>query len=125
MMAAEVDLVIHTIHELSCVTLCQSLEEGTVTAVDPDDEVPTGCEVLDQLPPQKLPVHEHCIMLFDDLLAATGYLSSVMANLSSLAKICNEQTFWVILAASARPLVQVNIPEKFLNAVADKQPPSK
>lgn len=63
-------------------------------------------------------------MLFDNLSAATGYLLLAMAHLSSLAKICNEKTFGMILAASARPLVQVNIPENFLNQVADKQPPS-
>ena len=49
-------------------------------------------------------------------------MSSAMANLSLLAKMCNVETFRMILAASARPLVQVNIPKKI---TADKQPPSK
>ena len=38
--AAEVNVVIHTIHEPSCVMLHQSLEEGRVTMVDPDEEMP-------------------------------------------------------------------------------------
>ena len=41
-MVAQVDAIIQAIHEPSCVTLHQSLEEGKVMVVDPDEEMPTG-----------------------------------------------------------------------------------
>ena len=63
MAAAEGDLVIKCIHKPSCIMLCQSIEEGRMTVVDPDDDIPTGHEVLSQLPPQKPAIHEHCITL--------------------------------------------------------------
>ena len=40
--ATEVNVVICMIHEPSCVMLHQSLEEGRVTMVDPDEEMPTS-----------------------------------------------------------------------------------
>ena len=64
-------------------------------------------------------------MLFDSLSAATDHLLAAYANLSSLAKICDEETFCMILVASVWPLVQLNIPEKFLNPVVDPKPPTK
>ena len=124
MAAAEVDAVIHTIHKPSCVTLCQSLKEGGVTVVDPE-EVPSGQHVLSRLPLQKAPMKDHIITLFDSLSAAMDHLFAAFTNLSLLAKICDEEMFWVILAASARPLCQINIPEKFLNPVAVPVPPKE
>ena len=124
MVAAEVDAVICTIHEPSCVTLCQSLEEGGVTVVDPE-EMPSSQYVLSRLPPQKAAMKDHIITLFDSLSAAMDHLSAAFVNLSSLAKICDEEMFWVILAVSTRPLCQINVPEKFLNLVAVPVPPKE
>ena len=92
MVAAEVDAVIHTIHEPSCVTLHQSLKEGGLTVVDPE-EMPSGQQVLSRLPPQKAAVKDHIITLFDSLSAATDHLSTAFVNLSLLAKISDEETF--------------------------------
>ena len=44
------------------------------------------------------------------------------ANLSSLAKITDQQTFQMVLKATVRPLMQVNMPEHFLNPVEDTKP---
>ena len=49
-----------------------------------------------------------------------GHPSLGYAHLASLAKICDKKTFGTILAASLRPLVQVNTPEKLLNLVLDR-----
>ena len=100
MTGTEVDAVMKTIQEPSCVMLHQSLEEGTVTAVDPED-VPTGCQVLSKVQPQNQYVIEHVISLFDSLSTTTEHLSVAFTNLSSLAKFCDEETFRMILAASA------------------------
>ena len=100
MAGAEVDTVMRSIQETSCVMLHQSLEEGTVMAVDPED-VLTGCQVLSKVQPQNQYVREHVISLFNSLSTATEHLSVAFANLSSLAKICDEETFRMILATSA------------------------
>ena len=124
MVAAEVDAVIHTIHKPSCVILHQSLKEGGVTVVDPE-EMPSGRHILSRLPPQKAAVKDHIITLFDSLSAAMDHLSTAFMNLSSLAKICDEETFQVILAMSTRPLCQINVLEKFLNLGAVPVPPKE
>ena len=48
---------------------------------------------------------------------ATDQLLAAFTNLPSLVKICDKEMFWVILAASAWPLCQINIPENLLNPV--------
>ena len=91
MTAMEVNLVIHMIHKPSCVTLHQSLEEGRVTIVDLEEEMPTSQQVFSKLPPQNPAVKDHVITLFDSL--STDQLSAAFVNLLSLAKICDEETF--------------------------------
>ena len=86
MATAEVEAVLKTIHELSCGMLRQSFEEGTVTVVDPDKEIPSGQEILSQLPPQKAPIWEHVITLFNSLSTTTDPLSSTFANLFIIGK---------------------------------------
>ena len=61
MAGTEVDAVMRTIQEPSCVTLCQSLEEGTVMAVNPED-VLTGCQVLSKVQLQNQYVRKHVII---------------------------------------------------------------
>ena len=56
---------------------------------------------------------------------ATDQLSAAFVNLSSLVKICNEETSRIILRVSAWPLVQINILENFLNPVAVPVPPKE
>ena len=101
MAGTEVDTVMKTIQEPSCVMLHQSLEEGTVMAVNPEEDVLTGHQVLFKVQPQNQYVREHVISLFDSLSTATEHFSVAFANLSSLAKICNKETFRMILATSA------------------------
>ena len=118
--SAETKIVLASISDPSCDTLWETLVER-VTAVDPEENPPTGQEILLKLLPQTPMVREHCIVLFGDLAAATSYLSSAYARLSALAKACDEESFRTILNASARPLVQVNIPPKFLNPIIEEK----
>ena len=46
---------------------------------------------------------------------------AVCANISALAKITDKTTLQTIINGAVRPLVQINIPEGFLNPVEDKQ----
>lgn len=116
----ETKTILASISEPTCDKLWKALvEKLTMTDLE---ELPTGQEILQRLSPQALAVRDHCISLFDDLVAVTGYLSSAYAKLPSLAKICNEKTFGTILNASARPLVQLNIPPKILNPITEEKP---
>ena len=63
------------------------------------------------------------VMCFDHLSEAHTHMSSFVANMSSLAKICNPKTFNMELKAAARPMIQINIPECYLSPVQD--PPQK
>ena len=46
----------------------------------------------------------------------------VCANISALAKITDRVTLHTVINGAVRPLVQINIPEGFLNLVEDRQP---
>ena len=48
--------------------------------------------------------------------------SSVCANISALAKITDKTTLLTVINGAIRPLVQINIPEGFLNPVEDRRP---
>ena len=62
-------------------------------------------------------------MCFNHLSEAHTHMSSFVANISSLAKITNPETFDMVMKAAARPMIQVNIPEHYLSLVQD--PPLK
>ena len=61
-------------------------------------------------------------MAFNHLSEAHACMSSYAANMSSLAKIADPDTFQAVLKATAHPLIQVNIPEWFLNPISEPQP---
>ena len=93
-----------------------------MSSVDPEEDLPTGQEILQDLQPQPLAVGKHCVSLFKNLTAAMGYPSSAYTNLVALAKSCDRGTLRTILKASLRPLVQINIPPKFLNPILEEKP---
>ena len=53
-----------------------------------------------------------------------AHASMVAANISALGKITDPQMFDLVLRAAARPLVQINIPERYLSPVQDPKPAS-
>ena len=48
-------------------------------------------------------------------------MPSFVANMSSLAKICDPETFDMVMKAAARLMIQVNVPEHYLSDA--KSPP--
>ena len=68
---------------------------------------------------QKTEVRELIVMCFDHLLEAHAHMSSFVANISSLAKITNPETFDMVMKAAARLMIQVNISEHYLSLVQD------
>ena len=124
MTGAKVEVVLLTIKDLACNTLRESLDQDRVTTSDPDEDIPTGEDVFKALPEgQKQKVKEDCISLFESMSTATHHISVAMANLASLAKNTDPETFRIILKSSVRPLVQLNLSDAILDPTWDK--PSK
>ena len=49
-------------------------------------------------------------------------MSSFVANMSSLAKIANPETFNMVMKAATRLIIQINVPEHYLSLVQDPPP---
>ena len=102
MTGARVDVTVLTIKDPVCTLLRESIDQDPVTTSDPNEDIPTGEDVFKTLPEaQKQAVKEDCINLFESLSTATHHISIAMANLATLAKKVDPETFRIILKASA------------------------
>ena len=90
--------------------------------VDPPEEIPTGPEFIRQLPERARWAEEMAFIsdIFEHAAWAHEHLSEVCANVSALAKVTDKATLLSIINGAVCPLVQLNIPEGFLNPVEDK-----
>ena len=123
MAGAKVEVVLLTIKDPACTALRKPLEQDLVTTSDPDEDIPTGEDVFKTLPEgQKQKVKDDCISLFENMSAATHHISVAMANLASLAKNTDPETFRIILKSSVQPLVQLNLSDDILDITRDKPP---
>ena len=95
MAEADMDVVLKSIHNPSCLYLCQHLTTEGVNMAEPVTDVPEGWTFLRQLPEKvwKTEVWELIMLYFDHLSEVHAHMSSFMANISSLAKITNPKTF--------------------------------
>ena len=59
--------------------------------------------------------------IFDHVAQAHGHLLEVCANVSALAKVTDKATLLSVINGAVCPLVQLNIPEGFLNPIEDKK----
>ena len=126
MAEADVEVVMKSIHDPSCVYLHQHLTtEGVQHDGASATEVPEGWTFIRQLPEKvwKTEVWELIVMCFNHLSEAHAHMSSFVANMSSLAKIANPETFDMVMKAAARLMIQINVPEHYLSLVQD--PPLK
>ena len=87
-------------------------------------DVPEGWTFLRQLPEKvwKTEVWELIVSCFTQLSEAHAHMLSFMANISSLAKITDPETFDMVMKAAARQMIQVNVPEHYLSPVQDPPP---
>ena len=124
MAEADVEVVMKSIHDPSCIYLCQHLTTEGIDVMEPATEVPEGWTFLGQLPKKvwKTEVWELIVMCFNHLSEAHAHMSSFAANMSSLAKIANPKTFDMVMKAAARPMIQINVPEHYLSLVQDPPP---
>ena len=125
MAEADVDVVLQSIHNSNCVYLWQHLITEGVDVAEPVTDVPEGWTFLRQLPEkiQKTEVKELIMTCFDHLLEVHTHMLSFVANISSLAKIADPETFNMVMKAAARLMIQANILECYLSLVQD--PPLK
>ena len=119
MVEADVEVVMKSIHDPSCIYLHQHLTTEGINMMEPATEVPEGWTFLRQLPEkvQKTEVQELIVMCFNHLSEAHTHMLSFVANMSSLAKITNPETFNMVMKAAARPMIQINVPEHYLSLV--------
>ena len=103
MAEADVDAVLKSIHDPSCVYLHQHLTTEGIDVMEPVTEVPEGWTFLRQLLKKvwKMEVWELIVTCFDHLSEVHAYMSSFVANMSSLAKIANPETFKMVMKVAA------------------------
>ena len=59
------------------------------------------------------------IKLFDHVSKAHTHASSMAACVSSLGKITDPHTFNAVVWSMSHPMVQINVPERYLSPVHD------
>ena len=125
MSEADIEVVMKSIHNPSCMYLCQHLTTEGIDILEPVTEIPEGWTFLRQLPKKtrKAEVWEMIVTCFNHLSEAHTHMSSFVAKMSSMAKICNPEMYDMVLKVTARPMIQINIPEHYLSLVQD--PPQK
>ena len=96
---------------------------GGIEVVDPPEELPSGEEFIQQLPEQARRAEETAFIvdIFNHATQAHQHLSEVCANISALAKVTDKTTLLSVINGAVPPLVQLNIPEGFLNPTEDKK----
>ena len=99
---------------------------GGIEVVDPPEEIPSGEEFLRKLPERARRVEETAFItdIFKHAAQVHEHLSEVCANVAALAKITDKTTLMTVINGAVRPLVQLNVPEGFLNPLEDKKAPT-
>ena len=99
MAEADIETIMKSVHDPGCMFLQQHLTPEGVYVTEPRAEIPVAWEFLRQLPEKKgkTEVRELITMAFDNLSEAHGHISSYAANMSSLTKIMDPDTFQAVL----------------------------
>ena len=111
MAEADKQVVVASVYDRNCIYLRQHLDPSGVMMYELEFEGKEGWEFLRDMPEKKRS-HEVKMMIIDTMdhaSAAWSHSSKLAANLSSLGKIADPETFRLILKACTRPLIQVNI----------------
>ena len=118
------EVVFRSIHDLACIYLHQHVTKGGIDIMIPDKEPPSGKDFIRKLPEKRWRQEELelIIRIFDSTCEAHSHLATVTANLSSLAKVTDWETLKLVMKSAVQPLIQMNVPEGFLDPVKDKEP---
>ena len=99
MAEADMNNVVKTVRDPSCIHLHQFLSTGGIAVTEPASDIPEGWEFLRSIP-EKNRKHEECqliISTFDHISEAMAHASMAVANISALGKITDPQTFDLVL----------------------------
>ena len=120
---ADVDVILRSIKDPTALYLRQHLMAGGIEVVDPPEELPSGQEFLRQLPEWARWAEETAFIvdIFSHAAQAHEHLSEVCANIATLTKITDKTTLMSVINGVVHPLIQLNIPEGFLNPIEDKK----
>ena len=121
---ADPEVAIRSIIDPGCLHLWQHVTREGPEAVDLVKDVPKAWKFIHELPEkqQRREKKEIIVSIFDHTPEALAHLSTTAVHFSSLAKIMDRDTLHLVMNAAIWPLVQLNLPEKFLNPVADAVP---
>ena len=121
--AADTEVVLRSIKDPTALYLRQHLMAGGIKVVDPPEELPSGQQFLRQLPERARWAEETAFIvdIFSHVAQAHEHLSEVCANIAALPKITDKSTLMSVINGAVWPLVQLNIPEGFLNPIEDKK----
>ena len=100
---------------------------GGIEVVDPPEEIPSGEEFLRKLPERTRRGRGDGLYYRHLQTCGPGahqHLSEVCANVAALAKITDKTTLMTVINGAVRPLVQLNVPEGFLNPLEDRKAPT-
>ena len=120
---ADVDIILRTIKDPTALYLRQHLMAGGIEVVDLPKELPSGEEFMRQLPEWARQAEEMAFItdIFSHAAQAHEHLSEVCANISALTKVTDKATLLLVINGAVCPLIQVNVPEGFLNPVEGKE----
>ena len=120
---ADMDVILRMIKDPMALYLRQHLMAGGIKVVDPPEELPSGQEFLRQLPEWARRAEEtgFIVDIFSHVAQAHEHLSEVSVNVATLAKITDKTTLMSVINGAVQLLVQLNIPEGFLNPIEDKK----
>ena len=109
---------------MSGVYLHQVLTEGGIDVVEAVQEVPPSREFLRSLPEKWRHEEEKqlIILALDHALEAHAHASTMCAHISSLAKVSDKEMVDLMLCGVGRPLMQLNIPKRFVNPAVNARP---
>ena len=99
MAEADVNNIMKTIRDPSCLHLNQFLSTGSVTVTEPASDVPEGWKFLRPLLEKNRKHEEHQLIMstFNHISEAMAHFSMVAANISALGKITDPQMFDLVL----------------------------
>ena len=97
--AADADVVLRTIKDLTALYLRQHLMAGGIEVVDPPEEIPSGEEFIRKLPERVRQAEETAFII--DIFNHTGqahqHLAEVCANVVALAKVTDKTTLMTVI----------------------------
>ena len=96
------EVVIRLIHDPACIYLHQHITKGGINIVVPDEEPPSGKDFVRKLLEKRWKQEELelIIRIFDSACEAHSHLTMVTANLSSLAKLTDQETLKLVMKSA-------------------------